>query len=503
MSVNFIKAMQAEENKTYTENGATGYKSTGSALLDLFGVIGALRTRDEAEIERLFMNAFAEDKLLATKMSFYARNVRGGLGERDTVRIIWRYLAYTNPQIMKKNLHLIPLFGRWDDLYIFIGTPLEKAAWQMIRKQFFKDYQTVLAYQQGGKLKSISLLAKWLKSVNSSIPQTRKLALKTAKNLKLTETAYRKALSMMRAYLDIVERKMTANQWTEIDYAKVPSRAMTIYRNAFRRHDEKGFQAYLDAIAKGKAKINASTLYPYNLIEAYDLDVRSKVNKYYLFTRKPYDAVIEEQWKALPNYVEGENNVLVMADTSGSMYGRPLATAVGLAIYFAERNKGPFKDVFMTFSSKPSFVTLKGDSLYDKIKCIPYIIENTNLQAAFKLILDVAIKNNLSAEDMPKSLIVISDMEFDEAQGYDDKWLFYDKMKAMYEEHGYQIPNVIFWNVDSRNDVFHVVSQYKGVQLASGQSVSVFKSVLANIGKTPYEAMLEVLNDPIYDVVTV
>jgi hypothetical protein len=215
-----------------------------------------------------------------------------------------------------------------------------------------------------------------------------------------------------------------------------------------------------------------------------------------------YAKVLEEQWKPLPNYIEGENNVLVMADTSGSMQGRPMATSVGLAIYFAERNHGVFKDVFMTFSSRPSFVQLKGNTLYEKIKCIPSIVENTNLEAAFKLILDTAIRNNLTAEDMPKSLIVISDMEFDR-QSNKNHSTWHDAMVSMYNNHGYEMPNIIYWNVDSRNNVFQVTSEYKGVQLASGQSPSVFKSILNNIGKTPYEAMVSVLNDPIYDCITV
>jgi hypothetical protein len=275
---------------------------------------------------------------------------------------------------------------------------------------------------------------------------------------------------------------------------------MSIYRNAFRKHDEDRFNAYIESVSKGEAKINSSTLFPYDILEKMGL---STWYGNYL-TVNHYDKVLEEQWKALPNYIEGENNVLVMADTSGSMQGRPMATSVGLAIYFAERNHGVFKDVFMTFSSRPSFVQLKGNTLYEKIKCIPSIVENTNLEAAFKLILDTAIRNNLTAEDMPKSLVIISDMEFDSATYNTSKYeTFYESMVNMYNQHGYTMPNIIFWNVDSRHDNFQVASEYRGVQLASGQSPSVFKSILNNIGKTPYEAMLSVLSDPIYDCITV
>ena len=494
MSERFVNALKKENNYTLTENGAVALKSTNSALVDLFGQIGAMRKRPDADIESAFSKAFAEDKLLATKMAFYARNIRGGLGERRTARIIFRFLAKLYPNVMKKNIQFIPLFGRYDDLYEFVGTPIENDMWKLIREQWNLDIENMR------NNKPISLLSKWAKSVNTSSEESNRLGKLTAKNLGLSEKEYRKTLSVLRRYLDVTEVKMSHNQWSDINYAGVPSRAMSIYRNAFRKHDEERFNAYIESVSKGEAKINSSTLFPYDILEKMGL---STWHGNYL-TVNHYDKVLEEQWKALPNYIEGENNVLVMADTSGSMQGRPMATSVGLAIYFAERNHGVFKDVFMTFSSRPSFVQLKGNTLYEKIKCIPSIVENTNLEAAFKLILDTAIRNNLTAEDMPKSLIVISDMEFDSAtyNTYEHE-TFYESMVKMYNQHGYNIPNIIFWNVDSRHDNFQVASEHRGVQLASGQSPSVFKSILNNIGKTPYEAMLSVLNDPMYDCITV
>ena len=496
MSKRFVSALKQENNYTLTENGAVALKSTNSALVDLFGQIGAMRKRPDADIESAFSKAFAEDKLLATKMAFYARNVRGGLGERRTARIIFKFLAKLYPDVMKKNIQFLPLFGRYDDLYEFVGTPVENDMWRLIQEQWNLDIKNMKDN------KPISLLAKWLKSVNTSSQESNKLGKLTAKNLGLSEKEYRKTLSVLRRYLDVTEVKMSHNQWSDINYAGIPSRAMSIYRNAFRKHDEDRFNAYIESVSKGEAKINSSTLFPYDILEKMGLSTWHDGN--YL-TVDHYDKVLEEQWKALPNYIEGENNVLIMADTSGSMEGRPLATSVGLAIYFAERNKGVFKDVFMTFSSRPSFVQLKGNTLYEKIKCIPSIVENTNLEAAFKLILDTAIRNNLTAEDMPKSLVVISDMEFDSAtNNYSGQnWTFYESMRQMYVDSGYEMPNVIFWNVDSRHDNFQVTSEYRGVQLASGQSPSVFKSILNNIGKTPYEAMLSVLSDPIYDCITV
>jgi len=486
MSERFMRALQEESNYTVTENMATALKSTNSALLDLFADLGALRSRAENEIEAKFIKAFLEDRLLATKMAFYARDIRGGLGERRTFRIILKYLANLHPEIVIKNLENIPFYGRWDDLYVLVGTPVEETMWDFMREQWKIDLTAM------NKGKPVSLLGKWLKSVNTSSQESRYLGKLTAKKLGLSEKQYRKTLSKLRTYIDVVEKKMTANEWDKIQYANVPSRAMAIYRNAFMRHDPNGFDEFIERVRQGKEKIKADTLYPYDIIE------RMGYGDFDLSFIK-YDPVLEEQWKALPNYVNGEHNVLVMADTSGSMTGRPMATSVGLAIYFAERNKGIWHNKFITFSSEPSFVELKGDTLYEKIRCVPEIVENTDLEAALRLILDTAIKHNLTQEDMPESLIIISDMQFDNATVSYGDMTFYDTMREMYKRKGYEIPNIVFWQVNSRRDTFQVTSQYKGVQLASGQSPSVFKSILNTIGKTPYEAMIEILNNPRYD----
>jgi hypothetical protein len=248
-------------------------------------------------------------------------------------------------------------------------------------------------------------------------------------------------------------------------------------------------------VQKGEAKINASTLFPYDILE-------KMCTGSFWMSRIKHDAVLEEQWKALPNYVEGENNIMIIADTSGSMAGRPMATAIGLAIYFAERNHGAYKNKFITFSSRPSYVELKGDTLYQKIKCVPEIVDNTNLQAAFKLILNTAVNNNLDPKDMPKSLVVISDMQFDSADNNDMTW--HNAMVKIFADKGYSLPNIIYWNVNSHSqDTFHVSSGYEGVQLASGQSASTFKTIMKNIGLTPYEAMVNTLNNPAYDCIEV
>ncbi len=499
MSNAFVLAMQGENNKTLTENGALALKSTNSDIVDLFGTIGALRSRSDSEIERLFSKAFAEDKLLATKMSFYARNIRGGLGERRTARVIWKYMAESHSDIMCKNIEFIPMFGRWDDLYSLIDTPVEEAVWNLIREQFARDMEVA----KSGK-GSISIMSKWLKSTNSKNAVFASYGKRTARALHMSDKDYRKARAFLNSYLDVVEVKMSKGDFTSIVYSGVTSRAMMKYRETFQKRDKVGFEIYLNSLKKGETKINSSTLYPYDIMERYGLTEswRSYGRKDYLTCDHVFDTVLEEQWKALPNYVSGENNVLIMADTSGSMHGRPLATSVGLAIYFAERNKGAFKNVFMTFSNEPKFVTLKGKTLRDKICSVEAIVENTDIEKAYRQILAVSVANKVAPEDMPKALVIISDMEFDSGT-YGTHNTYYERMRVQYENAGYQIPNIIFWNVNSRHDAFQVTCDKKGVQLASGSSPSTFKSVLANMGKTPYEAVVDTLNDEMYSMITV
>jgi hypothetical protein len=494
----FIKHLQeAAESFTLTENGAIALKSTGNDLVNLFGIVGALRSRSNDEVYSLFEKAFNEDALLATKLAFYARNIRGGLGERKTGRAIFSTLAKISPQTMIKNLHLVPIMGRWDDLYSLIDTPIVDAVWDFICKQWKQD---VANYSQG---KSISLLAKWSATPDTSSAEKRRLGRLMAKKLGVSLKDYTKDLRTLRKHLDVVEVKMSNQDWDTIAYHQVPSRSMMIYRNAFQRHNPEGFGSYLKALFEGKTKVNSSTLYPYDLMEKMGLSYNYYSRESRMILEKP-EVLLEKQWYSLPNYVSGEQNVLIMADTSGSMSGRPMATSVGLAVYFAERNSGEWKNKFITFSEKPSFVELKGETLEEKINCIPSIVENTDLELAFELVLSAAIKNNVSPKDMPSAIVVISDMEIDHCANISPQYIsFYEMMKKEFSDHGYQIPNIVFWNVASRHDVFHAGSHVPGVQLASGQSVSTFKNVVNNIGKTAYEAMIESLNDPLYDLVEV
>jgi hypothetical protein len=482
--MNFANAMKEESKFTRTENGAVALNTTSDARLDLFGTIGALRDADENRITTLFSEAYAQDKLFATKIAFYARDIREGLGERKTFRTIIRYMAEHHPEALRPNLDLIGVFGRYDDLYELIGTPLEDDMWKTMKNQFEEDLKNF------NEDKTISLLAKWIKTADASSTETRKLGILTAQKLGYPVYNFKRIVRSMRKQIGVVESLMSAGKWNEIKYPEVPSRAMMIYRKAFAKHDPDGFSEFINKAEKGEVKINASTLYPYDIVEKI------------LYGREN-NKVLEAQWKALPDYVEQGTNALIMADVSDSMYGRPMATSIGLAIYFAERNTGAYHNLFMTFSCNPQIVTLKGETLHQKI--INAAKANwggsTNLKAAFDKVLDIAEKNNVSQEEMPKAIVVISDMEIDYCGN--KNWSFYDKMESKFRKAGYVIPNIIFWNANSRHDVFHADATRKGVQLASGQSVTVFKQVLQNLGYNPIEAMENTINSERYDCITV
>lgn len=482
--MNFADEMRKQSNFTRTENGAVAISSTGDACLDLFGSIGSLRGADETRIQTLFAEAFKENPLTATKIAFYARDIRGGLGERKTFRTLLRYMAEMHPESLRPNLDLIGVFGRYDDLYCLIGTPLEDDMWSAMKKQFDEDLHNL----NSGN--AISLLAKWIKTADASSSATRKLGILTAQKLGYPVYNFKRIVRSMRKHIGIVESLMSDGQWSEIKYSEVPSRAMMIYRKAFMNHDSDRFSQFISKAVTGEEKINSSTLYPYDIVEKI------------LYGREDSKA-LEAQWRQLPNYVEEGTNAIVMADVSGSMSGRPMATSIGLAIYFAERNKGDYHNLFMTFSSNPQIVQLKGETLYQKIHNASKAEwgNSTNLKAAFDKVLDTAIDGNISKQDMPKSIIVISDMEIDYCG--DRNWTFYDKMKHKYEEHGYEIPNVVFWNVNSRHNVFHADKSRKGVQICSGQSVTVFKQLIGCIGYTPVEMMNKVINSERYDCITI
>lgn len=492
--MNFAEILRKAATFTRTENGAVALSTTGDACLDLFGTIGALREADDARIERLFAEAYKEDPLFATKVAFYGRDVRGGLGERRMFRVLLRYMAQYHPEALRANLDLVGVYGRYDDLYELTGTQLEAEMWAAMKTQFEEDRKNM----EDGH--AISLLAKWIKTADASSPRTRKLGILTAQKLGYSVYEFKRIVRRMRKHIGVVEALMSAGRWDEITYSEVPSRAMLIYRNAFRRHDEERFAAFIDRAVEGKETIHSATLYPYDIVSKY-LSFGWNIDAAQIPAAE--SKVLEAQWRALPEYVEAGTNALVMADVSGSMAGRPMATSLGLALYFAEHNRGDYHNLFMTFSAQPQFVSVQGETLQQKLASISKAAwgMNTDLCEAFRRVLTLAVANHTPKSDMVQSIIVISDMEIDACGNRE--WSFYDKMRDEYRRAGYEIPNVIFWNVNSRHDVFHADSRRKGVQLCSGQSAAVFQQMLSCIGMTPLEAMQHVINSERYEAIRI
>lgn len=500
---NFADAVKEETKWKRTENDLPAMNTSSDALVDLFAEIGAMRNRTADEKCTLFEEAYKQDPLVATKILFYARDVRGGLGERQTFKDILNYLATYHHEAVVNNIKLIGEYGRWDDIYALVGTPVEDEMWTIVRSKLTDD----LTYYFDGNFQKISLLAKWLKTADASSEKTRKLGIYTAKKLGWSVYDYKRRIRTLRKALKIVERDMSANRWSDINYSAVPSKAMNNYRNAFYRHDEDRFSEFTSKALTGEVKINSGTLFPYDIIEKYhvfyDYDWRTRTTTHTKITVDGDENTLEAQWRQLPNYVKPGTNAIVIADTSGSMEGRPLATALGLAIYFAQRNTGAYRGLWMNFSTTPHYQKIKGSTLRQILSNINYIDweGSTDCEAAFSTILNTAIGNHVKPSEMPKALIIISDMEFNGSGG--ENWSFYDKMKARFARYGYEIPEVIFWNVDARHDTFHASADQKGVQLVSGQSASTFKNVVEGIGKTPYQLMMDVIGSPRYDPITI
>lgn len=495
----FAAAATTVANMTTTENGHAAASTTGSKLLDLYGQIGALRGQDEQRICELFDRAVSEDPLLAVKILFYGRDARGGTGERQVFRTILKYAAKKYPELIVNNVKLIPEYGRWDDLYALVDTPLGGLAFRIIRDQLTED----LANLAAGK--PVSLLAKWLKSCNASSKETRWLGKLTASELEISEAKYRRILSTLRKAIRIVETQMSSNNWSEIDYEKLPSKAGLQYREAFKRHDEERYNGYLEAVKNGEKKINAKMNTPQDLVHAYCTNPGH--------VKDSEDPAIEAMWKNLPDYIHSDENVLCMVDVSGSMYGRPIEVSTGLGMYFAQHNRGAFHNLFMTFESMPRFCKLDDEKSFRgnllNVLNAPWG-GSTDLNRACESMLDFAIRNHVPQKDMPTRLIIISDMEIDEAVG---QWghrdfsniLHVDELRQMYERARYSMPQVIYWNVESRDNHFQTRSNVPGTMLASGSSPAVFEAVMEmkDLEITPYMAMLEVLNGSRYETVTI
>ena len=483
-----LNFLRREANKTYTENGAATYKSTESFCLDLFATAGALRDASDEELISRFIKAFAEDRDIAMKILFYARDIRGGLGERRFFKVILKYLAENESETVIKNIGNIAEYGRYDDILVLIGTPCEKAAMEYIKEELEADLK---ALDEGYE---VSLLAKWLPSVNATSNDTVLAGKKIAKALGMSDAEYRKALSSLRAKIRIIENNLREKDYSFM-YENQPSKALYKYRKAFIRNDEDRYISFINKVSEKPGLLNTSTLTPYDIIAPVINSMGAEID---MRERKAMDAT----WKSLEDFT-GSDNALVVVDGSGSMYcgtkTLPAAVAQSLGIYFAERNRGAFKNNFITFSTNPRLIEIKGKDIVEKVRyCMSFNeCSNTDIEKVFKLILRTAVNNRIRQSEMPSKIYIISDMEFDMCTGKPDATNF-ENARERFGQYGYRLPEVIFWNVNSRNTQQPVTKNELGVALVSGCSPQIFK--MLKEGKLePYKFMLSVLMSKRYE----
>ncbi|MBP3360769.1 MAG: DUF2828 family protein [Clostridia bacterium] len=480
-----LNYLKNESNMTYTENGAVTYESTMSNCLDLFAAIGAIRREADEEIINLFKRAYAENPDIAMKILFFGRDVRGGLGERRVFRVIVNWLSDHEPEALRKNIALIPEYGRFDDLAALIGTACEKDAINEIRLQLEKDTASE---------NEVSLLAKWLPSVNASNKNTVRTGKHIAKALNMTDKEYRKLLSGLRQKIKIIENNLREKDYS-FDYSKQPSKAMFKYRRAFMRNDGERYRDFLTQVQSGDAAMHTGTLMPYDII----MPCFSEWSADHTLTEAER-AAMDTTWNALENFA-GDENAIVVVDGSGSMYwGKPIpeTVAISLGIYFAERNKGAFHNHFITFSENPELVEIKGRDIAEKVRyCASYNeAANTNLKRVFELILNTAVKNNVPQEELPQKIYIVSDMEFDYCMDNADITNF-EYARKLFTEHGYKLPDVVFWNVSSRNRQQPVTKNEQGAALVSGCTPRLFSMVAGGFA-SPYAVMMEIIGSERY-----
>ena len=474
--------LKKQLNTAFTENGAVTKATSGSDCLDFFAAAGALRNADELDIIIRFAKAYSEDKDLAMRILFYARDVRGGLGERRLFRVILKWLACNHCESLAKNLHLIAEYGRFDDYLVLLDTPADTLVLRYLKKLFYADID---ALSRG---ESVSLLAKWLPSINASSGETVKLARRIAKYfgidamiVRLIFVAhYRRALVALRKKIAIIENNLRETDYS-FDYEKVPSCAMFKYRRAFIRNDGDRYSDYLSMVRDGTAKMHTGALAPYEIIRP-------------LFERPSFfdstaGVLTDEAKEAIDTTYRGTNP-------------DPICVAMSLGIYFAERNRGRFKNHFITFSESPTLVEIKGSNIAEKVDYCKSFgeVANTNIQSVFEVILFTAVINKLPQSEMPDKIYIISDMEFDRCT-VDSSLTNFEYAKTIYEEAGYKLPEVVFWNVASRNEQQPVTMNEQGVALVRGCTPRLFSMLSAGV-TSPYGFMLDVLSSDRYSAIT-
>ena len=503
---NYLRNLKDADNYMITENGAIAHKTSGEKLYDMFSLGGAYRNRSVEDCILLFKNAFEADETYALKCLFYLRDILQGQGERRFFRVCAKWLANKHPEAMKRNLQYVPEYGRWDDLYEFCKTPIEHDMWELMRKQIALDMQS----------KTPSLLAKWLKSENTSSAESCRLGNATRQAFGMSHKQYRKTLSILRKRINVLERLMSERRWDEIEFDKIPSKAGMVYRNAFARHDVERMkakveaQSYADFVKDDTKKVNTKALAPYEIVaKAFNLTYSggwySRINNVALddTERLAINKYWENYGQTLANL---DLNLLCVVDTSGSMWGReasaPINMAIALGMMAAEKAKGPFHGTYVSFSSRPQVINIEGVDFVDKVRRIyqTNLCENTNLEATFDMLLRVAVKNKVAQSDLPGSIVVISDMQIDSSYSYGrDKRgqirTMMENMRSKWATYGYQMPKLVYWNVDTRQDTF--LDDGPNVSYVSGSSAVLFEQIAR--GVTAQDLMYDKLNSKRYE----
>ena len=458
---NFTNAMFS--NDSLTNNGAVTHSTAGLHCLDLFFIAGASRFMPEDDILKAFSRAYREDKLTTLKILFWARDARGGAGEKRFFQVIMRSLLISDPEVYEQVAIHIPMFGYWKDIFIIERPSDDTLNWLSIQLK---------------ENANANLLAKWF-------PRKGEWFVGMHKYLKVSAGSFRRMLTSMS---NTVEQKMCANEWETIQYSTVPSVAGKRYSQSFSKHDGVRYTSYISDVMSGKEKMNASVLFPSDLVhEVWFNDEDTSA----------YDAM----WKSLPNFMEGCNErILPVCDVSGSMMGQPMEVSIGLGLYISERNEGPFKDLVLTFSRTPQFHKIEGDTLTERTSNLGNADwgMNTDLINTFKVLLDRAIAGNVAQEDMPTKLLIISDMEFDQACGRNNN---FDLIKILYANAGYEMPGIIFWNVNGRLGNVPVKSNTPNTALVSGYSPSIIRSILGGDELSPLAVMLKTINSDRYSCI--
>ena len=478
----FMNGLVNANNFGLTENGAVKHNTTKSAVLDMFALCGSYRNRSDADCILAFKNAIEENETLALKCLFYLRDIRGGQGERRFFRVCFRWLANARPEAARRNLINVSEYGRWDDLiYSCFDTKVEEDAFAIIKHQLALDVEC----------KTPSLLAKWMPSENASARDTKRMGGIMREYLGMSHKQYRQMLSVLRSRINIVEKLMSEGRWDEIEFDKIPSKAGLKYKNAFARRDiiAKKYEAF----AKDETKtVNAAALNP--------VDIAHKILNSYGRMSETDRAMLQKYWNNQKEYYNGrEENGIAVVDVSGSMSGIPMEAAISMGAYIAERGHGPFANHFITFSERPTLVKFEGIDIVDKFERCSRADwgYNTDIEKVLDMLLSVACDKNTKPEDIPSRLYIFSDMEFDRGmsvRGRDIDTLFEAHAKK-WAACGYQMPQVVFWNLDARTQ--NIPAMGGRFSYVSGFSMSMIESILS--GKDGYDLCLEKLLSPRYE----